>query len=136
MSVINLEKEKKKKKMKKKQERIKKKKQVMLIVCPHYCCFLFSETLEKKNANKLYWSPQGRFIILASLRSMSCQLEFYNAREMESMSTEEHSMASFIKWDPTGRYVASVVSHWHHPVRGRGDTIKTYIYVTFVLFFF
>jgi len=32
------------------------------------------------------------------------------------MGVEEHFNASFVEWDPTGRYVATVVSFWKHQV--------------------
>ncbi|MCL7043386.1 hypothetical protein MKW94_015473 [Papaver nudicaule] len=67
-------------------------------------------TLKGKNANALYWSPTGRFILLAGLRHLNGQLEFYNVDELETMSTGEHFNATEIKWDPTGRYVATAVT--------------------------
>jgi len=72
------------------------------------------KTLEKKAANHLFWSPQGSFIVLAGLHSMNGAFEFYNADDMESMGSEEHFMATTVEWDPSGRYVATVVSHWRH----------------------
>ncbi|MQL80266.1 hypothetical protein Taro_012703, partial [Colocasia esculenta] len=61
-------------------------------------------TLKGKQANALYWSPAGRFIILAGLKGFNGQLEFYNVDELETMATAEHFMATDIEWDPTGRY--------------------------------
>jgi len=71
------------------------------------------KTLEKKQANHLFWSPQGRFIVLAGLHPNG-NLEFYDANELESMGMEEHFNATAVDWDPTGRYVTSVVSFWRH----------------------
>ncbi|XP_078439767.1 eukaryotic translation initiation factor 3 subunit B-like [Wolffia australiana] len=67
-------------------------------------------TLKGKQANALYWSPGGRFLILAGLKGFNGQLEFYNVDELETMATEEHFMATDIEWDPTGRYVATSVT--------------------------
>ncbi|KAL6008103.1 Eukaryotic translation initiation factor 3 subunit B [Asimina triloba] len=60
-------------------------------------------TLKGKQANALYWSPSGRFIILAGLKGFNGQLEFLNVDELETMATAEHFMATDIEWDPTGR---------------------------------
>jgi len=60
-------------------------------------------TLKAKQANALYWSPAGRFIVLAGLKGFNGQLEFYNVDELETMETGEHFMATDIMWDPTGR---------------------------------
>jgi len=35
---------------------------------------------------------------------------------METVGQEEHFNASSLEWDPTGRYVATVVSSWNHQV--------------------
>jgi translation initiation factor 3 subunit B len=71
------------------------------------------KTLEKKPVNQFYWSPQGGFIVFVGLNGF---LEFYNVNDLESMTIEEHLNSSSIEWDPTGRYVASVVSYWKQPI--------------------
>ena len=60
-------------------------------------------TLKGKQANALYWSPVGCFIVLAGLKGMNGQLEFYNVDELVTVATAEHFMATDIQWDPTGR---------------------------------
>ncbi|XP_068659438.1 eukaryotic translation initiation factor 3 subunit B-like [Aristolochia californica] len=75
-------------------------------------------TLKGKQANALYWSPVGRFIILAGLKGLNGQLEFYNVDESETMATGEHFMATDIEWDPTGRYVATSVTSVHEMENG------------------
>lgn len=60
-------------------------------------------TLKGKQANALFWSPSGHYIILAGLKGLNGQLEFYNVDELETMATAEHFMATDIEWDPTGR---------------------------------
>ncbi|XP_058742411.1 eukaryotic translation initiation factor 3 subunit B-like [Vicia villosa] len=68
-------------------------------------------TLKGKQANALFWSPAGRFIVFAGLRGFSGPLEFYNVDELEIMaSTSDHLMATDVEWDPSGRYVATAVS--------------------------
>ncbi|GAY44388.1 hypothetical protein CUMW_081790 [Citrus unshiu] len=59
-------------------------------------------TLKGKQANALFWSPSGRFIVLAGLKGFNGQLEFYNVDELETMATAEHFMATDVEWDPTG----------------------------------
>ncbi|KAK2643511.1 hypothetical protein Ddye_025274 [Dipteronia dyeriana] len=75
-------------------------------------------TLKGKQANALFWSPSGRFIVLAGLKGFNGQLEFYNVDELETMATAEHFMATDIEWDPTGRYVATAVTSVHEMENG------------------
>ncbi|KAL8214149.1 hypothetical protein R6Q57_003598 [Mikania cordata] len=75
-------------------------------------------TLKQKQANALFWSPSGHFIILAGLKGFNGQLEFYNVDELETMATAEHFMATDIEWDPTGRYVATSVTSVHEMENG------------------
>ncbi|XP_075646097.1 eukaryotic translation initiation factor 3 subunit B-like [Castanea sativa] len=75
-------------------------------------------TLKGKQANALFWSSTGRFIILAGLKGFNGQLEFYNVDELETMATAEHFMATDIEWDPTGRYVATAVTSVHEMENG------------------
>ncbi|KAJ8748201.1 hypothetical protein K2173_000609 [Erythroxylum novogranatense] len=72
------------------------------------------DTLKGKQANALFWSPAGHYIILAGLKGFNGQLEFYNVDELETMATAEHFMATDIEWDPTGRYVVTSVTSVHH----------------------
>eukprot|EP00123_Amoebidium_parasiticum_P007701 comp18298_c0_seq1/m.19342 comp18298_c0_seq1/g.19342 ORF comp18298_c0_seq1/g.19342 comp18298_c0_seq1/m.19342 type:complete len:664 (-) comp18298_c0_seq1:915-2906(-) len=71
-------------------------------------------TAEKKTVNHLFWSPKGRYIVLAGLRNMQGVLEFWDTTENLCMNTGEHFMATDVEWDPTGRYVATSVSYWRH----------------------
>ncbi|KAG5142424.1 hypothetical protein JHK82_018119 [Glycine max] len=75
-------------------------------------------TLKGKQANALFWSPAGRYIVLAGLKGFNGQLEFYNVDELETMATAEHFMATDIEWDPTGRYVATAVTSVHEMENG------------------
>ncbi|XP_074373122.1 eukaryotic translation initiation factor 3 subunit B-like [Apium graveolens] len=75
-------------------------------------------TLKGKQANTLFWSPGGRFILLAGLKGFNGQLEFYNVDDLETMATAEHFMATDIEWDPTGRYVATAVTSVHEMENG------------------
>ncbi len=73
-------------------------------------------TLKGKQANALYWSPIGRFCVLAGLKAYNGQLEFYNVDELETMATAEHFMATDVDWDPTGRQVLLSFSLTHSQI--------------------
>lgn len=75
------------------------------------------KSVERKNVNRLYWSPKGRFIVLAGLESLSGNLEFWSLNdrsELELLNTAEHYMATHLEWDPTGRYVITYQSYWNY----------------------
>jgi translation initiation factor 3 subunit B len=74
------------------------------------------KTLDKRSVNHLFWSPNGQFIVLAGLRGMNGILEFVDTADMTVMMQAEHFMATDVEWDPTGRYVATIVSWWGHKV--------------------
>ncbi|KAF7085558.1 hypothetical protein CFC21_088970 [Triticum aestivum] len=75
-------------------------------------------TLKGKQSNALFWSPAGRFIVLAGLMGFNGQLEFFNVDDLEPMATGEHFMATDIMWDPTGRYLATAVTSVHEMENG------------------
>ena len=60
-------------------------------------------TLKGRTCNALFWSPMGKHIVMAGLKSMNGQLEFYNVDEGETTATGEHFMATDVDWDPSGR---------------------------------
>src|SRR6185437_1948944 len=48
------------------------------------CCIVdVVETFEQRLANHLYWSPNGRFLLLAGLKTMNGQLEFIDVDTLE-----------------------------------------------------
>jgi len=71
-------------------------------------------TLEKRQANHLFWSPKGGYIVLAGFGTMGGVLEFYNVQDMESMRTDQHLMITDLAWDNTGRFIATSTSYWRH----------------------
>lgn len=70
------------------------------------------ETLDRRNIDRMIWSPKGRFLLLAALRQQQGELEFWDIDDMHMLGTAEHFQASDIEWDPTGRYLVSSVSFW------------------------
>lgn len=68
-------------------------------------------TMEGKQCNKVYWSPKGRHCVLAGQASPhNGILEFFDVTDNKSLNQVEHFMCTDVCWDPSGRYVASVVS--------------------------
>ncbi len=61
---------------------------------------------------------QGKFLVLGGLKAMNGQLEFFSADDGEVMNAAEHFMCTNIEWDPTGRYVATSVTHIHQMENG------------------
>lgn len=53
--------------------------------------------------SRCWWCVQGKFLVLAGLKAINGQLEFFNVDELETMATGEHYMATDVDWDPTGR---------------------------------
>jgi len=70
-----------------------------------------SVTIEKRAVNRVYWSPNGRFILLAGIK-FNGVLEFYDVDDEISLTNNiQHSNCTDVEWDPTGRYVVTFVSH-------------------------
>lgn len=73
---------------------------------------------EKKDFNTIFWSPAGSNFVIAKLRGSNRSLEFWEVNandEVSLLSQDEHYMATHVEWDPTGRYVMTVVSAWAQP---------------------
>ena len=75
-------------------------------------------SLPGQQANALFWSPSGRFVLLAGLKNMNGQLSFVDADAGDALSAGEHFMATDVSWDPTGRYVATSVTSVHQMENG------------------
>ncbi|PVH96012.1 eukaryotic translation initiation factor-like protein 3 subunit B [Periconia macrospinosa] len=94
--------------------------------------FRHIRTADKKNSNAIYWSPKGRFVVVATLQSQqSFDLDFWDLSfekpkddaekgekelhaNLQLMATADHYGVSDIEWDPSGRYVATVASAFRH----------------------
>eukprot|EP01130_Rhizamoeba_saxonica_P010676 TRINITY_DN43_c1_g1_i1.p1 TRINITY_DN43_c1_g1~~TRINITY_DN43_c1_g1_i1.p1 ORF type:complete len:675 (-),score=183.17 TRINITY_DN43_c1_g1_i1:37-2061(-) len=71
-------------------------------------------TLEREQANRLFWSPNGRFLLMAGMENLGGVFHFYDAHDCETLRDEvQHSGVTHVAWDPTGRYVSTVVSSWY-----------------------
>lgn len=93
--------------------------------------FKHIRTVDKKNSNGIYWSPKGRFVIVATVHSQqSFDMDFWDldfegeraetdkdlTANLQLMATAEHYGVTDIDWDPTGRYVATSASMWKNAV--------------------
>ena len=68
-------------------------------------------TMPNRNASSLHWSPSGRFLLLAGLKSgHNGKLEWWDVDELAVVGAGEHFMATDVEWDPTGRFVATAVT--------------------------
>jgi len=72
------------------------------------------KTIEKRQVNHIFWSPKGRFIVLAGLGKLNGHMEFFDADNMETMGEADHFSTTDVAWSPCGRFVTTVVSAWHH----------------------
>ncbi|KAG0253123.1 Translation initiation factor 3 subunit b [Mortierella polycephala] len=98
--------------------------------------FKVIKTLTGKSCNTIFWSPKGRNVVLATLRSQTVwDLEFYDldfeplesaaakvptggekdpAAYLQLLSSGEHYGVTDIEWDPSGRFVVTSASVWRH----------------------
>jgi len=88
--------------------------------------FKLIETFEKKTTNSVLWSPRGRHLVLATLRTQNiCDLEFWDLdfetsdnkkdpTKFQLLATVEHYGVTDAEWDPTGRYFLTSASAWRH----------------------
>jgi translation initiation factor 3 subunit B len=66
-------------------------------------------TLTDRFAEALYWSPIGQYIVFAALGSRG-HLEFYDVKNNQKLSEQEHFKCSHVEWDPSGRFVSSIAA--------------------------
>ena len=93
--------------------------------------FKHLRTLDKKNSNAIYWSPRGRFVVIATVHNQqSSDLDFYDldfegekpesdkdlTANLQLMNTADHYGVTDVEWDPSGRFVATWASSWKHSV--------------------
>ncbi|KAK3073553.1 Translation initiation factor 3 subunit b [Teratosphaeriaceae sp. CCFEE 6253] len=91
--------------------------------------FKLIRTVDKKNNNAIHWSPNGRFVVVATvLNQQSFDLDFYDfdfegekdekdkdlTANLQLMRTADHYGITDIEWDPSGRFVATSASVWKH----------------------
>lgn len=93
--------------------------------------FKLVKTFDKKNSNGIYWSPKGRFVVVATVSvQQHSDMDFYDldyegdkpedqkdlAANLMLINTEDHYGMTDVEWDPTGRYLVTSASMWTHQV--------------------
>ena len=93
--------------------------------------FKHLRTLDKKNSNAIYWSPRGRFVVVATIANQqSSDLDFFDldfegekpeaekdlTANLQLMNTADHYGVTDVEWDPSGRFVTTWASSWKHAV--------------------
>lgn len=101
--------------------------------------FKHLRTLDKKNSNAIYWSPKGRFVVVATVaNTQSSDLDFFDmdfegekpesdkdlTANLQLMNTADHYGVTDVEWDPSGRYVATWASAWKHAVRSTPPPLR------------
>jgi translation initiation factor 3 subunit B len=104
--------------------------------------FKLIRTIDKKNNNAIHWSPNGRFVVVATVLSQqSYDLDFYDfdfegdkdekdkdlTANLQLLTTADHYGVTDIEWDPSGRFVATSASVWKHRVSGDSNTYHSVI---------
>lgn len=82
-------------------------------------------TVEKKHSNAIFWSPKGRYVVVATIAKSSGELDFYDTQyendnnkkiEAKLLKTEKFGGMTNVSWDPSGRFVAAWSSSWVHAI--------------------
>ncbi|KAM5347600.1 hypothetical protein ACJ41O_007424 [Fusarium nematophilum] len=112
----------------------------------HVGNFKHLRTLDKKNSNAIYWSPRGRFVVIATIANQqSSDLDFFDldfegekpeaekdlTANLQQMNTGDHYGVTDVEWDPSGRFVATWASAWKHSMENgyhiydfRGEALR------------
>ena len=100
--------------------------------------FKHVRTFDKKNSNGIYWSPKGRFVVVATVSvQQHSDIDFYDldyegdkpeseanlSANLMLMNSEDHYGMTDVEWDPTGRYVTTSASVWTHQVKIPTETL-------------
>ena len=108
--------------------------------------FKHIRTFDRKTSNGIYWSPKGRFVVVATVASQQgCDLEFWDldfegekaeadkdlTANLQLMARGDHYGMTDIEWDSTGRYVVSSASmfklqieHGYHLYDFKGELLR------------
>ncbi|KAF4982314.1 hypothetical protein FZEAL_2043 [Fusarium zealandicum] len=108
--------------------------------------FKLLRTLDKKNSNAIYWSPRGRFVVIATIaNTQSSDLDFFDldfegekpeaeahlTANLQAMNVADHYGVTDVEWDPSGRFVATWASAWKHSMENgyhiydfRGEALR------------
>ncbi|KAG7666194.1 PRT1 [[Candida] subhashii] len=93
-------------------------------VAPKYKAY---NQVQGKHSNTVYWSPMGRYAVVATISRTSGELEFYDVSfddesnkkdpaNVKLLKTEKFSGMTNMAWDPSGRFLAAWSSSWLHSI--------------------
>ncbi|CUM66811.1 uncharacterized protein PRCAT00004494001 [Priceomyces carsonii] len=90
------------------------------------------KVIPDKHSNTVFWSPKGRFVVIATISKTSGEIEFYdtsyeedgpsasgkksNHDNVKLMKTDKYAGMTNIAWDPSGRFVTAWSSIWLHSI--------------------
>ncbi|KGQ84452.1 eukaryotic translation initiation factor 3 subunit B [Candida albicans P60002] len=84
--------------------------------------------IENKHSNTIFWSPKGRYVVVATISRTSGELEFFDVSfddetnkkslpaNVKLLKTDKFSGMTNISWDPSGRFVAAWSTSWLHAI--------------------
>ena len=84
--------------------------------------------IENKHSNTIFWSPKGRYVVIATISRTSGELEFFDVSfddeinkkslpaNVKLLKTDKFAGMTNISWDPSGRFVAAWSTSWLHAI--------------------
>ncbi|ABN67905.1 translation initiation factor eIF3 subunit [Scheffersomyces stipitis CBS 6054] len=84
------------------------------------------KTITDKHSNTVFWSPKGRYVVVATISRSNGEIEFFDVSFDDSnknapanvklLKNDKFSGMTNISWDPSGRFVATWSSSWLHTI--------------------
>lgn len=90
--------------------------------------FVPFHSVPDKHANTVIWSPQGRYVVVATISKSNGELDFFDCLyedekvkklvygNVKLLRNERFSGMTNLAWDPSGRFVAAWSSSWAHSI--------------------
>ncbi|KAK6454288.1 translation initiation factor eIF3 subunit [Scheffersomyces xylosifermentans] len=83
--------------------------------------------IPNKHSNTIFWSPKGRYVVIATISRSSGELEFFDVSfdddknkglpaNPKLLKTDKYSGMTNLAWDPSGRFVTGWSSSWLHTI--------------------
>lgn len=84
-------------------------------------------SMVKKHSNTIMWSPQGRYVVVATITKNNNEVEFFDVSfdddksgkapaNVKLLMSEKYPGMTNMAWDPSGRFVAAWSSSWLHAI--------------------
>ncbi|KAK6462501.1 translation initiation factor eIF3 subunit [Scheffersomyces coipomensis] len=86
--------------------------------------FKVFHTFTNKHSNTVFWSPKGRYVVVATISRSNGEIDFIDCSfdddksskkspaNIKLLKTERYSGMTNLEWDPSGRFVAGWSSSW------------------------